>query len=820
MVLAIAFAVVPLPVVDVSASSDDKHRRGFGRWEPQGPSPATFGQVENVRNAPSDPDPTDEVTGAVHTVLAHPTAAGTLYIGTVNGGVWTTTNAKSTNVKWKRLTDDQASQSIGALDMDPVDRSHRTLVAGLGRFSSFSRIQGGALLGLLYTDDDGRSWTPLNGGGVLIDKNISGVAARRKTLVISVNTATPNDNANRGVFRSTDRGETFIRVSSEDMAFGLPAGVAFDLVGDPRRPDRLFVPITSATGGPNGIYRSDDTGASWTKVSDAAIDAQLATIVIPPTPPNTQPQILLPTNVELAVGRHNNVYVAIARSPGRLSSVFRSGDGGATWTAMSIPLTPGVAPGNVQQGIHPGAQSFIHMSIAADKVKPNIVYLAGDRQPDRFEEGGTMGQFPNTVGARNYAGRIFRGDASQPLASQWAHMTNCRPGAPAPQCANVPVAFMPTGGTGNNSSPHADSREMAMDASNELIEVDDGGVYRRTQPQSNLGDWFSLNGNLQVGEQHSLAYDSLSKVSLTGNQDTGTPVQLTEDGLTWESLLTADGGDVLADHFSTPGQSIRYSSFQFLQAFLRSFWNSSNEFLGFTIMMRTPLGGSPTLQPQFYTPIALNRVQGNRILIGAANGLYESTTRGDTVTRVDPSPAGVANGSGLDSLAYGAANNPDAIYMGAGTNVRVRLGPPPAAFASTNLNSTVVSVVMHPQDANIAFAATNVAVFMTTNGGGLWTDITNNLPTLNPLTLRSLEFVTSEAGNALVVGSLNGAYSATQSAGFANWAKLGKDLPTVPVYELQYSGVDDVLLAGTLGRGAFKLENASAVLTTGGGHND
>ena len=145
----------------------------------------------------------------------------------------------------------------------------------------------------------------------------------------------------------------------------------------------------------------------------------------------------------------------------------------------------------------------------------------------------------------------------------------------------------------------------------------------------------------------------------------------------------------------------------------------------------------------------------------------------------------------------------------------------PGVFAATNLLATVVSVVMHPQDANIAFAATNVAVFMTTNGGGLWTNITNNLPTLNPLTLRSLEFVTSAAGNALVVGSLNGAYSATQAAGFADWTKLGTDLPTAPVYELQYSSVDDVLIAGTLGRGAFKLKNASAVLTTTGGpHHD
>ena len=144
MILAIAFAVVPLPIVDVSASSGDTPPPGFGRWVPQGPSPATFGQVENVRNTADDLN--NEVTGAVHTVLAHPNRAGTLFIGTVNGGVWKTTTAKATNVVWQRLTDDQASQSIGALDMDPGYNGRR-LLAGFGRFSSFSRTIGGLCSG-------------------------------------------------------------------------------------------------------------------------------------------------------------------------------------------------------------------------------------------------------------------------------------------------------------------------------------------------------------------------------------------------------------------------------------------------------------------------------------------------------------------------------------------------------------------------------------------------------------------------------------------------------------------------------------------------
>ena len=183
-------------------------------WTPQGPGPNTEGQTEGIEDG--------EVSGAVHTVAAHPNAAGTLYIGAVNGGVWVSHNTTSQNPKWTRLTDDQLSNSIGALEFDPTDVSHKTLVAGFGRFSSFAS-QGGARLGLIRTTDCGTTWTPLDGGGTLIEKNISGVAARGNTLVVSVNTAVPNSVATVGIWRSTDGGATFQHISQGNgAATGLP----------------------------------------------------------------------------------------------------------------------------------------------------------------------------------------------------------------------------------------------------------------------------------------------------------------------------------------------------------------------------------------------------------------------------------------------------------------------------------------------------------------------------------------------------------------------------------------------------------------------
>src|SRR5262249_41478158 len=109
---------------------------------PQGPAPTTKGQNEGISE--------NEVVGGVNAVAAHPSDGNIVYIGTVNGGVWRTSNAQDPHPRWEPLTDAQGSLSIGALEFDPIDTTRRTLVVGIGRASSDGRA-GGALTGLLRT---------------------------------------------------------------------------------------------------------------------------------------------------------------------------------------------------------------------------------------------------------------------------------------------------------------------------------------------------------------------------------------------------------------------------------------------------------------------------------------------------------------------------------------------------------------------------------------------------------------------------------------------------------------------------------------------
>ena len=153
------------------------------------------------------------------------------------------------------------------------------------------------------------------------------------------------------------------------------------------------------------------------------------------------------------------------------AGLFRSGDGGDNWTALDVPVTRERLRTPV--GIHAGKQAKIHMSLVADLDDHEIVYIGGDRQPgfDEFAPANPPRRWPNSIGALDFTGRLFRVNAALQLGRQAAHITHSN--------------------TASGSAPHADSRDMAFAANGTLIEANDGGVYRRSRPRQDDGDWTS-----------------------------------------------------------------------------------------------------------------------------------------------------------------------------------------------------------------------------------------------------------------------------------------------------------------------------------------
>jgi len=747
-----------------------------------------------------------QTIGAVNRVLPHPTNSNIMYIGSVTGGVWKTINAQSNNPSWVPLTDNLKSSSVGALAFDTADTTRNTIIAGIGRTSSLY-YRGGPLSGLQISTNGGTTFTEVDGNGRLSGLNINGVVKHGNTIVVTVDKADNNIYDNIGVFRSTDNGATFTQISD------IPHCRAADMVVDPTNPTTIYVAIydllnypTAGISGDGGLYKSIDMGATWNKISTSEIELAIPVTI---------------KNIKLATSILGRVYIAIATATttnaGQLSAIFGSQDSGNSWNALSLPTTNELTKdGNiVTLGIHPGGQGYVHFSFEADPINPDILYIGGDRQPSKFggtnrnvkpstyytpgasDTPNTNTTFPNSIGANKYTGRLFRGNA---LTNTWVHLTH----------SNTLGAA--GGGTANNSAPHADSRDMAFDAFGNLIQCDDGGVYRRTLPQSNMGDWYSINGDLQVTEIHSIVYDPITQLITAGTQDNGTIQQTNPNSMIWSEILGGDGGKLCIDTLVIPGLSVLYISAQYLLSFQRVTYNSSRSIINEHTITLT----NPNFKPQFYTPIKVNSVIGGQLLLAGETSVYESFDMGDTLVDI---------GGGLlgncSCIAYGGMKNgipnPKVVYACKDNNVYLRTSSTQTLTvtpASLPNNNKITDIAIDSTDWERAFVVTTIAttsgpvshIYMTTDAGTSWIDITGNL--INVGEIRSNEIIRHHkfGFGGIVVGTEYGVYLASDNS-FGTWTKIGTNIPNVQIESLYYNPEHDILVIGTLGRGAWSMSN-------------
>jgi photosystem II stability/assembly factor-like uncharacterized protein len=732
-------------------------------WQAQGPAYSIYGQTEHILGM-------DPVCGAVHAIAAHPTNPDILYAGAVNGGVWRTTNATASNPSWTPLTDRFPTLSIADVKFDPTDPSHRTLVAGTGRFSNFGR-RGTDPTGILRTTDGGYGWAQL-GEAELTGHDIWAVAPRGNNILVATGA---------GLFLSTDQGASFQNISGTN---GLDAGPVFDLATDPGSTQRIYATVGGVSG---GVFRTDNAGGSWTDVSDAAISALVSGLT---------------DNMEMAVSAApgNAVFLGIANN-GRLAGMFRSADHGGTWTAMDLPRTP-EGPTSAPFGIHPGEQALTNFSIAADPTDGNIVYVGGDRQMKNVGgdgvEGGGDDSWPNSIGANDFSGRLFRGNAGVAPTG----------GVPSPQW--TPLTHV---GTASGSAPHADSRDMEFTTNGILIESDDGGIYKRTDPRTAAGDWYAVfTGGLQVGEFHDIAYDDNFNNVFAGSQDTGCPYQPGSGALAWVERTTADGGDV-AIYDSAPGVSIHYWSNQFLGGFKRMLRTGVNTYgpavdIGLNTVSGTALKTTnPGRNTQFVTPIAINAQDPTRLAIGCTNSVYESFDMGDNVSELD-SP-----GVNRNAMVYGHPGNADLIIVGSGPQVFVRttaVDPVAVTAADPPVADDITDVTVDPADASLIIAVDPTTVCVTWDGGSSWTDVTGNLSYITQGNIRTVGYIPGTTNDVLVVGAAGGVFACVEPFGGC-WFELGKGLPNAVVFDLDYDPGDDRLVAGTLGRGAWTIDGVADI---------
>jgi hypothetical protein len=363
---------------------------------------------------------------------------------------------------------------------------------------------------------------------------------------------------------------------------------------------------------------------------------------------------------------------------------------------------------------------------------------------------------------------------------------------------------------------------MQIDANGNLILSSDGGLYSLPTPAVNIGPWKAIGGDIGAFELHDIAYDHISKVIVAGSQDNGVLSQLKPGGTTWDTIVGADGGDVAIDDVSLAdkNESIRYVSQQELGGFQRQVYDSANNKVSTTFLADITDG-------QFITPVAVNSVDPMRILVGGSQHIYMSSNQGATLTAIDDVSvnSGPFSSTSGATMVYGGDQNgvpnPDLIYAASGANV-LRQTTAGGGFTPTAPGGgMIVGVTDNPNNWATVFAIDNKQVFESPNAGATWFPVTNNLTSISGgAKVYSIAYVPDAGNDALVVGTSSGVFDAHVSGllggaaagGAAAWSQFGANLPNVIVAELQYDAHDNVLVAATMGRGAWLVNNVTEAL--------
>src|SRR6516165_7204268 len=732
---------------------------GAPNWIDQGPGPIDGGNNVQITNRPQ--------AGAIEAVAVDPSNANRIFVASVDGGVWRTNNATAANPTWTPLTDQFPSLSMGSISFDPNDATHNTLWAGSGIFSN-GLGDGARQIGLLETTDGGNTWSRM-GQAQLTGENVESVLGTT-TMVAGKEVVLVAGNQ-QGVWRSTDGGSTFTNMSDGGLNH-LPVGGATQLVGDPGTAGRFYVGLPG-----QGVFITNDAGATWSAANGSGGGA-LAGIA------GSQ-------RIELSVSpaAGNPVYAALVNG-GQVTVVARSADQGANWHTIGAGTLPAINQG--KQG------GYTNVAVVADPGNANVVYVSGDRGPT------------------DNAGNLAHGDASTDTWTLYDH------------------------GGANNTAPHPDSRDLAFDPNGDIIQTNDGGIYKLVNPNSGSRAWISINGNISPTEFYNVSYDSVNNIIFGGAQDNGSPRQSSPGNFLWNDQSGADGTLTAVDNTSNPNHSIHYFATQNLGNFKRlTFDNAGNltdtHSLSLTV---AGTGGQNIYQVEanagnsqlpFVTPYALNAADPTRMIIGTSF-LYESTDQGDNLTAlggvngsnvpifsvgsVNPSP-GNKQGS---PIAYGgfdgATPAPDVLWVGGGGSLWLRTsgtGTPTKVTAYTTAGGgTVKDIALDPHNWRDAFVLdVNGKIWESPDAGVTWNNLTGNLGKFTT-DLRTVTVVDAAGGRALLVGGDGGVYrDINPSTTSTTYLKFGAGLPNSIVKDLEYDATKDVLLAGTWGRGAWTVANAS-----------
>ena len=552
-------------IAAAQAAYANNKAHGYGRgkhstssWYSLGPNNAVYpASLNRHGSAYSD-------SGRITALAIAPTcdkSRCTVWVAAAGGGVWKTDKALSGNPNWQNVSDGYfASGAIGSLT---YDAAHRALYAGTGEDAAAGDAEAG--VGIYKSTDGGSTWTALGGNANFVNRAVRQISIDQNdptgnTIYVADGRAVHGISSTTagvvsqipggpgvGVWKSTDGGATFTLAQPTTVVLGVQPGQTFpssfgstrgatDVAVDPTHPGVVY-----ATAYQKGVWRSTDSGVTWTNIHrGTGTSADRSEVALATTPDGH-------TRVYQTEGDTCSVQPGQDCQNPALYSHFYIADAAETGAPVFADKTspdsanPGFATWNFCTG-----QCWYDSGVYSPAGKPNIVYVFGSfsygEAPDLGQDGfRTQGGVSNgrAVLLSTDGGNTFTDlteDASSTTAPQGLHpdqhalVTN--PSNPLQFFEGSDGGLMLSDGTLKDISSRCDVRGLG---GNDLT--------RCKQLLSAVpGSYTPLNVGLQTLQFQSLSVNpSNSKNIQGGTQDNGT-FETQGSVTTWPQTIFGDGG--------------------------------------------------------------------------------------------------------------------------------------------------------------------------------------------------------------------------------------------------------------------------------------
>ena len=309
--------------------------------------------------------------GRTRAATGVPRQPNVFYMGQVNGGVWKSDDYGRT---WTPIFDHESTQSIGAIAVAPSNPNIIYVASGEGLHRPDLSVGNG----IYKSTDAGKTWTHL---GLRDGLQIPALAIdpRDPDRVFAAVLGHPyGPNEERGLFRSTDGGQTWQKVIYKDENTG-----ASDVEIDPSNPAVLYASMWEAREGPwedgnevngtgGGLFKSTDGGNTWHPLT------------------NGLPKDLSQIYVAIAPSDPRRLYATLATASGGLA-FYRSDDAGESWSKVTDDPRPSGRIGGGDLAVP-----------RVDSKNKDVVYTASTVTMKSVDGGKTWSGFRGAPGGDDY----------------------------------------------------------------------------------------------------------------------------------------------------------------------------------------------------------------------------------------------------------------------------------------------------------------------------------------------------------------------------------------------------------------------------------